>query len=97
MVAYRELTVRLSRLKEIGSARRTLPPLGNGSGRVTFICFIKSGSGDVPYVEPLDADTLEGARVQTRRLLRQHSSVRMARIYLDATEVEILPSEDGSC
>ena len=71
--------------------------VGNGSDRMTFICFIESSASRVPHMEALDASTLDEARLQTRRLLSQHSRARLARIFFDAVEVEVLPVKAPPC
>ncbi len=57
---------------------------------MTFFCFLESANSSVPHMEPLDAESLEEARQQAKRLLSRHTQAMSARIYLDAEEVDVL-------
>lgn len=60
---------------------------------VTYFCFLHSRPERTPHMEPLDADSVEEAKAQARRLLREHTSAHAARVYFGADEVAFLENE----
>lgn len=57
---------------------------------LTYYCFIDSRFSNTPHMEALDADSLEQAKAEARRLMSQHASAVAARIFLDDDEVAVL-------
>lgn len=57
---------------------------------MSYSCFIETPTSSAPYMEPIDADTLEQARWKAQRLLTFHSSAQRARILLDDQVIEVL-------
>lgn len=80
----------LQRLREIGDARRTLPPVWLRSCAVTYFCFIVSTILSVPHMEPLTAEELEDARREAEALLDQHASGYAAHVFDDDERVATL-------
>ncbi|WGM30491.1 hypothetical protein [Brevundimonas sp. NIBR11] len=60
---------------------------------MTYFCFIELAGSSTPHMEPLDVASVEDAKAQAQRLLRDHASARAARIYLDEKEVAMLGRE----
>ncbi|NBW11677.1 MAG: hypothetical protein EBR82_26960 [Caulobacteraceae bacterium] len=63
---------------------------------MTFFCFLDTDRSDTPHMEPLDAASLDDARIEARRLMAQHASASRARIFLDAAEVDMLRRDDSA-
>ncbi|MGZ9099515.1 MAG: hypothetical protein ACXW3O_07415 [Brevundimonas sp.] len=66
-----------------------------GGRVVTFICLIETRTSEVPYMEVLPAATLDAARDQARRLLREHGSPIAAHIFRDDERLDTILFEDG--
>ena len=47
---------------------------------MTYICFVESDISSVPHMEPLAADSLGAAMLETEHLLKRHSSAVRAHI-----------------
>jgi len=62
---------------------------------VTYICLIETRTSDVPYMEILAAATLDAAREQARRLMREHGSPVAAHIFRNDVRLDTLLIEDG--
>lgn len=61
---------------------------------MTYICLIETRTSAVPYMEVLAAATLDAAREQTRRLMREHGSPVAAHIFRDDERLDTLLIED---
>ena len=62
---------------------------------MTYICLIETRTSEVPYMEVLPAATLDAARDQARRLLREHGSPIAAHIFRDDERLDTILTEEG--
>lgn len=62
---------------------------------MTYFCLIETRTSAVPCMEVLPAATLEAARDQTRRLMREHGSPIAAHIFRNDERLDTILFEDG--
>ena len=62
---------------------------------MTYICLIETKSSTVPYMEVLPAASLDAARDQARRLMREHGSPIAAHIFRDDERLDTILNDDG--
>ena len=84
----------VQRLREIGEARRTLPPKRLGGVLLTYFCFIESSPTFMQHMQPLEAGSVEIARTEAVGLLRQHRRAYAAHIFLDGGHIATIRASD---
>ena len=87
-------TFRVQRLREAGTARRTLPPKWLGESVVTYFCFVESSLSGVQHMQPMDAESVDGARTEAAGLLRQHRRAYAAHIFSEDQHIATIRARD---
>lgn len=88
------MTFWVQRLREAGTARRTLPPKWLGESVVTYFCFVESSPTGVQHMQPMDAESVEGARTEAAGLLRRHRRAYAAHIFVEDQHIETIRARD---